>query len=89
MHLELVGYLLDALEEEEVRHVEQTLQTSVTVRQCVEVLRLALVPLEADREHVTPPVGLAARTCRRIREQSSTVSGDQNSEVSSDAKPQA
>jgi len=89
MHMELVGYLLDALEEEEVRHVEQTLQTSMTIRQRLEVLRLALFPLEADREHVSPPAGLAARTCKRIREQSATASEDRNWQVSSDARPQA
>jgi hypothetical protein len=65
--IELVGYLLAALEDEEARHIEQTLQTNARVYHHLEILRLALVPLEADRDHVMPPAGLAARTCKRIR----------------------
>jgi len=64
----LVGYLLDALNVEETTLVERLLATDDKVLVQLETLRLALAPLETDREQVDAPQGLAARTCRKVRE---------------------
>lgn len=61
----LIGYLLGALEADEVERVEQMLQDLESRRQ-LEILRLSLVPLEADRFDVEVPAQLAIRTCQRI-----------------------
>jgi len=66
MHDKLIGYLLGALEVEEVTHVEQLLEAD-DVRQQLELLRRSLAPLEADRSAAEVPPQLAIRTCQRIR----------------------
>ena len=68
MHTRLIGYLLGALDREETVRVEKLLQTSGEARQQLEVMRLGMIPLEADREYVEPPIELVARTCQQIRQ---------------------
>jgi anti-sigma-K factor RskA len=67
MHDKLIGYLLDALEADEVQAIEQMLQTDAEARQQLEILRLGLAPLHGDSQDEAPPAGLAVRTCERIR----------------------
>ncbi|NDC63297.1 MAG: hypothetical protein EBZ59_04760 [Planctomycetia bacterium] len=61
----LVGYLLGALEEPEMRQIDSALADPAK-RQAVErdlaALRLAAGPLARDRDHIAPPPGLAGRT---------------------------
>jgi hypothetical protein len=64
----LVGYLLNALEPEQQREVEQHLDAHPATRQKLEVLRRALEPLAADKEPPEPPAGLAYRTLSRVAE---------------------
>ncbi len=64
---ELIGYLLDALDDDDERaavesHIRQNRDAAVRL----EELRLAFVPLEADREPGPAPVGLALRTVARL-----------------------
>lgn len=61
-----IGYLLDALEENERAEVEQALRERGDWRQELAALRRRLSCLELARPEVTPPPGLAARTCRLI-----------------------
>lgn len=68
MEDKLVGYMIGALEIEEILLVEQALEADPAVVQQLEVLRLAIEPLQYAAEPVDPPVDLAARTCQRIRE---------------------
>ena len=68
MQDKLIGYLLGALENDEVTHVEQLLQTSPEARKQLEALRLSIAMLEADRQHVQTPTELVTRTCQRIRQ---------------------
>lgn len=68
MHAELLGYLLDALEEEELRAVEEMLAANDAAQRQLEILRLALIPLGSSPQHEDPPRDLAARTCRFVRE---------------------
>jgi hypothetical protein len=68
MQDKLLGYLLGTLEIEETLLVEQSLVEDSEARSQLEVLRLALIPLESARCDVDAPVGLALRTCQRIRE---------------------
>jgi anti-sigma-K factor RskA len=68
MQVELIGYLMGALEVEELRQVEQLLLAEAEARQQLEILRRSFAPLEADREQADAPRGLAIRTCQRIHE---------------------
>lgn len=68
MQDQLVGYLIGALQVEEMTLVEQTLSADAEVRQQLEILRLALAPLETAHDSGEPPQGLAQRTCLRLRE---------------------
>lgn len=64
----LVGYLLDALEPETKREVEQHVNEHPDARQRLALLRRALAPLESDRDKIDPPAGLWVRTLSRIAE---------------------
>ena len=68
MQYKLIEYLLGALEVEEIAYIEKMLQADAEARRQLEVLRIGLVPMEGDRQHVDAPAGLAVRTCQRIRE---------------------
>jgi hypothetical protein len=67
MHDHLVGYLCGALEAEETRLFEKTLDGDQEVYRQLQILRLAFVMLECDRQDCQPPEGLAARLCEKIR----------------------
>ena len=77
MHAEIIGYLLNALEEDEARAVEELLSVSEDARQQVEVLRLALLPLGSCMRHEEPPRGLGVRTCMFVRERRQTRPTDE------------
>ena len=68
MQAKLLGYLLNALEEEEVRCVEEILEANAAARRQLEILRFALLPLGSNRQHEEPPHDLGARTCKLVRE---------------------
>lgn len=62
---ELIGYLLGALEEPDAREVEAALTGAthgVALRRDLDMLRLAVGPLERDRGELAVPAGLADRT---------------------------
>jgi hypothetical protein len=63
---QLLGYLLDALEDDERRQVQQDLANNPELRTQLETLRAVLAPMEATREPVDPPPGLARRTCQAV-----------------------
>ena len=67
MQTKLIGYLLNALEDDELGYVEEILVTSETARRQLEILRFALLPLGTSATHETPPDNLAARTCALVR----------------------
>jgi anti-sigma-K factor RskA len=75
MQARLLGYLLNALDEEEARCVEEMLAASEAARRQLELLRHALLPLGGRPRHDDPPQDLAARTCQRVRENRQTDSG--------------
>jgi prepilin-type processing-associated H-X9-DG protein len=62
----LVGYLLDCLDDAGKRQVEGYLQASPEARQKLARLKQALAPLAADRDEIVPPPGLAGRTLAKI-----------------------
>src|SRR6516165_4532341 len=64
----LVGYLLNALEPDEQREVEVTLQEYPETRNRLEALRQALDHLAVDSEGDDPPAGLWVRTLARVAE---------------------
>ena len=68
MHDKLIGYLVGALDLDEITYVEHLLAVDAEARRQLEVLRIALVPLEGDRQHVEAPAELAMRTCQRIHQ---------------------
>ncbi len=63
---QLLGYLLDALEDDERQQLQQQLAADPQLRQRLETMRALLQPLEPDREPVDPPPGLARRACRYV-----------------------
>ena len=72
MREQLVGYLFGALDRDEAVRVEQALadpRLGAGLRQDLEALRIAVQPLERDRDPVPPPPGLAARTVRFVAAQ--------------------
>jgi hypothetical protein len=64
----LIGYLLNALTEREMREVEQYLAEHPEARQTLAQLEAAIAPLAADFERPAPPRGLAVRTLAKIAE---------------------
>lgn len=72
MREELVGYLLDALDEPDARRVEAALAdpgSGPQLRRDLEALRLAVKPLARDRRPESPPAGLATRTLQFVHAQ--------------------
>jgi len=65
----LIGYALDALDDEERAAVEAYLEANPEGRAQLETLRAFLAPLEEDREQPEPPRGLVLNTLARIAEQ--------------------
>ena len=63
----LVGYLLNALDDDTRRGVESYLRTNPEARFKLARLRERLAPLAADRDTIEPPPGLARATLARLR----------------------
>ena len=63
---DLIGYLLDALDPDDRVAVEARLRADPDAAVRLDQLRLALVPLEADREPDPAPAGLAVRAVARL-----------------------
>jgi len=63
---QLLGYLLEALDDSERESVEEQLAHDTTLQNQLLRLREALRPLQATRCEFDPPAGLAKRTCRRV-----------------------
>jgi hypothetical protein len=69
MRNELVGYVLNALDDDETRAVEAALAAAPQddpLRRELDVLRRAIEPLGRDRSPCDPPPGLADRTLRFV-----------------------
>jgi hypothetical protein len=76
MRDELVGYLLNALDEGETRRVEQALadpHRGPALRDDLDTLRQAIKPLAFDRESIDVPAGLAARTLQFVATQTAAA----------------
>lgn len=65
---QLLGYLLDALEDDEQTDIEKILNDDAELQREMAVLNRALSPLDASRREFSPPPGLAARTCVSVAE---------------------
>ena len=63
MREDLLGYLLNALDDDERQRVFETLQKDPQLRQELEALRRQLRPLDASNEDFEPPPALAELTC--------------------------
>lgn len=77
MRNELVGYLLNALDDDEARDVEKALAAAPQddpLRRELDVLRRAIEPLARDRRPYDPPAGLADRTLRFVASQTAAES---------------
>lgn len=64
----LIGYLLNALDEPDRQHVEEQLRTHPESQARLETLRGALAPLAGDTAAPEPPPGLYLRTLARVAE---------------------
>lgn len=65
----LVGYVLNSLDTETIRDMEEYLRAHPEAQQRVTHLRRILAPLESDRADPPPPAGLATRTIARLAAQ--------------------
>lgn len=73
---ELVGYLLEALDDADSRRVETVLvdpERGPGLQRQLEILRRAIRPLERDRGALPAPAGLAARTVKFVAAQAGTA----------------
>jgi prepilin-type processing-associated H-X9-DG protein len=68
MDQDLVGYVLNTLDADEQRQVEDYLARSPEGRQRLELLRQTLEPLAVDSEPPPPPPGLVVRTIAKVAE---------------------
>jgi hypothetical protein len=68
MDANLIGYLLESLDDEARAEVTAQLQGNEETRWRLERIRQALTPLAADKEADPPPDGLAFRTLARVAE---------------------
>jgi hypothetical protein len=66
MRDELLGYVLRALDRDEHQRVEEYLREQPAAQRALEALRSGLAPLAADNDPLSPPSGLAQRTCRLV-----------------------
>lgn len=66
MEENLIGYLLHALDPATEREVEAYLREKPEASRQLEKLRIALKPLESDRDSIEPPADLASRTLSRV-----------------------
>lgn len=64
----LLGYLLNALDDDTSAHVGALVQADPNVQARLEQLRQIIEPLSADKAEETPPPGLAVRTLARVAE---------------------
>ena len=62
----LIGYLLDALDEDEQRLVEESLAVDESLRRELGLMSKALAPLDAIYEEHSPPPNLTAKTCEMV-----------------------
>lgn len=70
---QLIGYLLDALDDEERAQIEQELGRRPELRRRLQSLKRFVRVLELGRVEFAPPPGLAQRTCERIFGQPAAV----------------
>ena len=66
MRHQLVGYLLDALDQDDRAAVEAELQTNTQLQHELELLSESFEPLRAGEGTFQPPSDLAQRTCERV-----------------------
>jgi len=66
MRDQLFGYVLNALEASEHQRVEEILSSDARLQEDLDWAHKAVAPLSCDRDHLDPPLGLAAATCRKV-----------------------
>src|SRR5262249_28120550 len=76
MNLDLVGYLLNLLDSDDRRRTEAALRDDPVATRRLEQLRRTLTPLDALRDDVTLPPGLAERTVAYVLNQSAAKPPD-------------
>ncbi len=80
-HHELLGYLLEALDDSEREAIWKKLQDDPCLQTELDRLRLALAPLEVARRLAEPPPRLAERTCRMVFEHTESPAAVAGSEA--------
>lgn len=75
MRDDLLGFALGALDASEHEQIQRRLEQDAKLRQQLEAVQRGLRPLRVAREPVTPPAGLAARTCQLIGDIAGPPSG--------------
>lgn len=84
---QLIGYLLNALDEEEREEIEQELVRCPELRAKLQRLKRRLSVLELGRRESAPPQGLADRTCRFVFQSCRPLAAGQAAETRRPAVP--
>lgn len=71
----LLGYLLGALESNDIEEVVRALESNPDLGRQVELLRRALEPLELCPEPIEPPPNLAVRTWILVQQSAAVTRG--------------
>lgn len=81
MREQLLGYLVGALEENEVAEIRAALANDADLRAELDELRMQVGLLEADSEPYEPPASLASRTCAMVAEHAERMQPSVNREA--------
>ena len=72
----LLGYLLGALDADDVEQLSQALKSDPELCRQLDLLRLALEPLELCGDAIDAPADLAIRTWTVIRQQTTSLESE-------------
>jgi len=88
MRQDLIGYLLDSVDEEERAEIEsarQSPETASKIEHDLAMLERALQPLERDRDFIAPPTGLAERTIAAVKQAAADTRPTLSESIESDS----
>ena len=88
MRQDLIGYLLDSVDEDERAEIEsarQSPETASKIEHDLAMLERALQPLERDRDFISPPTGLAERTIAAVKQAAADTRPTLSESIESDS----
>ena len=68
MRRRLLGFLVGGLEDDDIERLKQELSKNSQFEEGLGHIRVAVDPLDEDRQFDPPPEGLAQQTCKHVAE---------------------